>query len=123
MSLTTLLLTLTTTLLTTTTFAAPTSAPTYPSPPTQPATASITLIDATSHEWTIAAPSDYSYFPTNIAESISHVRLTNEGNVPCHFFGVDGLVIESLPGDVGREIDVGPPQVIVGGICGAWLSS
>ena len=96
------------------------AAPTTPAPQ-HPPTASITLIDAVNHEWTIEAPCDQSWFPTNVKESISHVRLNNQGDVPCHFFGVDGAIIASLPGTVKYQ-DVGPPQTIVGGICGPWLN-
>jgi hypothetical protein len=111
---------LTTTLLTSALLTLTSALPTYPSnPPTSPPKASITLIDAVNHEWTITAPADQSVFLTGVKESISHVRLNNQGSVPCKFWGVDGVVIVSLPGDV-KYMDVGPPQTIVGGVCGPW---
>jgi len=79
----------------------------------------ITLIDATQHQWPITIPSTQTWTPTNVKESISHVHISNTGNVPCAFFGVDGAVIVSLPGQV-KDMDVGPPQTLVGGICGPW---
>jgi hypothetical protein len=78
---------------------------------------SITLIDAVGHEWPIYVPSDQSYVATNVKESISHVRINNQGSVPCAFWGVDGAVIVEMPGEV-KYMDVGPPQTIVGGHCG-----
>jgi hypothetical protein len=80
--------------------------------------ASITLIDATQHEWTITAPMSGDSFPINVKESISHVHLNNQGNVPCTFYGVDGVEIVSMPGET-KDMDVGPPQTIVSGSC-AW---
>ena len=77
----------------------------------------ITLVDATQHHWPITVPSTQTWTPTNVAESISHVQIENTGYVPCVFFGVDGAVIVSFPGDV-KDMDVGPPQTIVGGTCG-----
>jgi len=79
----------------------------------------ITLIDATQHNYPVTIPGTQTWTPTNIAESISHVHIENTGYVPCAFFGVDGAVIVSFPGDV-KDMDVGPPQTIVGGICGPW---
>lgn len=81
----------------------------------------ITLIDATQHQWPITVPSTQTWTPTGVAESISHVHIENTGYVPCAFFGVDGAVIVSFPGDV-KDLDVGPPQTIVGGICGPFGS-
>lgn len=81
----------------------------------------ITLVDATSHHWPITVPSTQTWTPTNVAESISHVHIENTGDVPCAFFGVDGAVIVSFPGDV-KDLDVGPPQTIVGGTCGPFRS-
>lgn len=83
----------------------------------QTADVTITLIDATQHQWPITIPSTQSWTPTYVQESISTVRIENTGYVPCAFFGIDGAVIFSMPGDV-KEMAVGPPQVIVGGICG-----
>lgn len=79
----------------------------------------ITLIDATNHHWPVTVPSTQTWTTTNVRESISHVHIENTGYVPCAFFGVDGTVILSFPGDV-KDLDVGPPQTIVGGICGPW---
>lgn len=95
------------------------AAPT-PAPQTSSTSAvTITLIDATQHHWPISVPSTQSWTPTNVKESISHVHIENKGFVPCAFFGVDGAVIVSFPGDV-KDLDVGPPQTIVGGICGPF---
>ena len=79
----------------------------------------ITLIDATQHEYPVTIPSTQTWTPTDVIQSISHVEIANTGYVPCAFFGIDGAVILSMPGDV-KSMDVGPPQVIVGGICGPW---
>jgi hypothetical protein len=99
-------------LLTTALLSALTSAaPTYP-PPSQ--TASITLIDAVNHEWPIEVPCDQTFFLTGVYESISHVRLNNQKNIRCEFYGVDGLEIVSLPGET-KYMDVGPPQTIFSG--------
>ncbi|KAK5939459.1 hypothetical protein PMZ80_007836 [Knufia obscura] len=98
-----------------TSLAAPASAPVTQSNPV----VTITLIDATQHHWPITVPSTQTWTPTNVAESISHVHVENTGYVPCAFFGVDGTVIVSFPGDV-KDLDVGPPQTIVGGICGPF---
>lgn len=80
---------------------------------------SLTLIDAVGHEWPIVIPADQSSVLTNVAESISHVHINNQGDVPCAFWGVDGAVILEFPGEV-KDMDVGPPQTIVGGRCGPW---
>lgn len=77
----------------------------------------ITLIDATQHEFTVTIPGTQTWTLTNVAESISHVQIENTGYVPCTFYGVDGAMIVSMPGDV-KGMDVGAPQTIVGGICG-----
>lgn len=96
-----------------------------PTPAAQPVEArqagnvEITLIDATNHQWPISIPSTQTWTPTNVQESISHVHITNTGNVPCAFFGVDNAVIVTFPGEV-KDMDVGPPQTLVGGICGPW---
>ena len=79
----------------------------------------ITLIDATQHQWPVTISADQKFTRTNVQESISHVHIENDGYVPCAFFGVDGAVIVSFPGDV-KDMDVGPPQTIVGGICGPF---
>lgn len=79
----------------------------------------ITLIDATQHEYPVIIPSTQSWTPTFVSQSISTVKISNTGYVPCVFFGIDGLVIFSMPGDV-KEMAVGPPQVIVGGTCGPF---
>ncbi len=79
----------------------------------------ITFEDDTDNHWPITVPSSQTWTPTNVAESISHVHIENTGFVPCAFFGVDGTVIVSFPGDV-KDLDVGPPQTIVGGICGPF---
>lgn len=103
-------------LLSTTALAAPISSPIAArQAPTGPVT--ITLIDATSHHWPITIPSTQVWTLTNVAESISHVHIENEGTIPCTFYGVDGAEIVSSPGDV-KDMDVGAPQTIVGGICG-----
>lgn len=99
-----------------TTLAAPAAAPQYQST----GTISLTLIDAVGHSWPIVIPSDQSWALTNVAESISHVIINDQGSVPCVFFGVDGLAIVEFPGEV-KEMDVGPPQTIVGGHCGPWM--
>jgi hypothetical protein len=80
---------------------------------------SITLIDAVGHEWPIYVPADQSRVATNVKESIAHVRVNNQGAVPCAFFGIDGAIIVALPETV-KYMDVGPPQTIVGGHCGPW---
>lgn len=105
-----------------TALAAPTSSPSsQPIEARQPANpaVTITLIDATEHKWPITVPSTQTWTPTNVVESISHVHIENTGYVPCAFFGVDGTVIVSFPGDV-KDLDVGSPQTIVGGICGPF---
>lgn len=79
----------------------------------------ITLIDATQHKWPISIPDTQKFTRTDVTESISHVHIENTGYVPCAFFGVDGAVIISFPGDV-KDMDVGPPQTIVGGVCGPF---
>lgn len=94
------------------TLAAPTALSTR-----QAADVTITLIDATEHTWPITISSVEQWTPTNVVESISHVQITNTGYVPCTFYGVDGAIVLSMPGDV-KYMDVGAPQTIVGGICG-----
>ena len=80
-----------------------------------------TLIDATQHQWTTAIPSTMEFTRTNVAESIAHIAIDNPGQYPCAFFGVDGAVIVSFPG-TEKYVDVGPPETIVGGICGPFKS-
>jgi hypothetical protein len=77
----------------------------------------ITLIDATGHQYPVSIPITNTYTPTNIKESISHVHISNTGPELCVFYGVDGAKIVELPNMV-KDMDVGPPQTIVGGICG-----
>lgn len=79
----------------------------------------ITLIDATNHQWPVTIPSSQTWTPTNVQESISHVQINNSGNVPCVFFGVDGAVVVTIPGEV-KYMDVGPPQTLIGGVCGPF---
>lgn len=89
------------------TTAAPTNAPRTPS-------AYITLEGATpSAQYSLSAPLDGTWVPTNNALSISHV-VTSDG--PCEFYGVDGLQL-NVPS--ASTVDVGPPQTIVGVICGS----
>ncbi|KIW07347.1 uncharacterized protein PV09_02194 [Verruconis gallopava] len=102
------------TALTSTALAAPAAVP-----QAAPGSVSITLIDAVGHEFPVWAPSDQSHFATNVKESISHVRINNDGSIPCAFWGVDGVTILSMPGEE-KYMDVGPPQTIVGGYCGPW---
>ena len=90
--------------------------------PDYPATAGnqmaqIVLIDATQHEYPVTLPMSDVPFNTNVEQSISHVRINNAGKVPCTFYGINGVEITSMPGEV-TEMDVGPPQVIVSGKCG-----
>lgn len=81
------------------------------------AAVTVTLIDATGHTWPITISSVQQWTLTNVAESISHVSISNTGYVPCTFYGVDGVTVVTVPGEV-KEMDVGAPQTIVGGICG-----
>lgn len=100
------------------TIAAPAPVPQTSSSATE---VTITLMDATQHAWPIAIPSTQTWTPTAVVESISHVHIENTGSVPCAFFGVDGAVIVSFSADV-KDMDVGPPQTIAGGICGPLKS-
>lgn len=81
------------------------------------AAVTVTLIDATQHKWPITISSVKEWTPTNVVESISHVSISNTGYIPCTFYGVDGAIVVTMPGEV-KEMDVGAPQTIVGGICG-----
>lgn len=71
----------------------------------------ITLIGAADAQYSISVPCNNMFTPTNNVLSISHVQ-SNSG--PCAFIGVDGgfLVVDS------GYADYGPPQTVVGVICG-----
>lgn len=93
------------------TVAAPAGGP--QSPPSQ-GVVYATLQGATPEDQlTIPIPTTSSFTPTGYGSSISHV-VTSGG--PCTFFGVDGLVL-TVPG--AGLVDVGPPQTIVGVVCGS----
>jgi hypothetical protein len=77
---------------------------------------SVTFIGAADAQYTLDMPANSVFTPTNNALSISHIQTSVGG--PCVFFGVDGAVfVAPAAGGYG---DVGPPQTIAGGICGAF---
>ncbi|KAK4938008.1 hypothetical protein LTR10_021497 [Elasticomyces elasticus] len=77
---------------------------------------SVTFIGAADAQYTLDIPVSSTWTPTNNVLSISHIHTSAGG--PCVFFGIDGAVFVA-PAEGGYG-DVGPPQTIVGGICGPF---
>jgi hypothetical protein len=78
---------------------------------------SATFIGAANAQFTVPIPQLSTWTPTNNVLSISHIQ-TSAGSDSCTFFGIDGAVVVLPQG--GGFVDVGPPQTIVGGICGPF---
>jgi len=78
----------------------------------QAGTVSATFFGAAGAQYTVDMPLNSAFSPTHNALSIS--QITTDGG-PCAFFGIDGGVFV-VPG--AGQITAGPPQTIVGGVCG-----
>ena len=76
-----------------------------------------TFYGAADAQYTTEITDDTTLTPTWNDLSVSHIETSGGSDIICTFFGVDGAVV-SLPAD-GGSVDVGPPQTITSGSCGA----